>query len=231
MKDPNTALLSRMAEALGDLREQVVFVGGCATALLIEDPAAPPVRATEDVDAVIAVGSKAEYIRLGEELRSRGFAQTLEAGDPPYRWSMGALKLDIMPADGRVLGFSSRWYPGALESAEERRLPNGVGIRLVTAAYFLATKLEAFEDRGSGDYYESHDFEDILCVVDGRSGIVADIAQAPADVRRYIAGVFGRLLASRDFLNVLPGLILDGSPVTRTPQVLEKLRLISGLAD
>ena len=231
MKDPNTVLLSKMAEALGDLCKQVVFVGGCATSLLIDDPAAPPVRATQDVDAVVAVGSKAEYIRLGHELRSRGFAQTLEQGDPPYRWSMGALKLDIMPADETVLGFSSRWYPGALESAEERRLPSGVEIRLVTPAYFLATKLEAFEDRGRGDYYKSHDFEDVLSVVDGRSGIVADIAGAPAEVRRYIADVLGRLLTSSDFLNVLPGLVLDGSPATRAPRVLEKLRQIADLAD
>jgi predicted nucleotidyltransferase len=231
MNDPNTALLSRMAEALGELCEQVVFVGGCATSLLIDDPAAPPVRATQDVDAVIAVRSRAEYLSIGNALRSRGFAQSLEAAAPPYRWSIGALKLDIMPADERVLGFSSRWYPGALETAEERQLSSGVRIRLVTPAYFLATKLEAFEDRGRGDYYESHDLEDVISVVDGRSSIIADVAQSPADVRRYITGVFERLLASADFVNVLPGLILDGSPATRAPQVLEKLRLIAEQED
>lgn len=35
MDDPNIELLAHIAEALGDLREQFVFVGGCATALLI----------------------------------------------------------------------------------------------------------------------------------------------------------------------------------------------------
>src|SRR3972149_1422656 len=51
VSDPNTELLVRMAEALGDLRERLVFVGGCATALLITDPAAAPARAAQDVDA------------------------------------------------------------------------------------------------------------------------------------------------------------------------------------
>lgn len=46
MNGPNTELIGRMAEALGELRERLVFVGGCATALLITDPAATPVRAT-----------------------------------------------------------------------------------------------------------------------------------------------------------------------------------------
>jgi len=228
MNDPNIALLSRMAEALGDLSEQVVFVGGCATSLLIDDPAAPPVRATQDVDAVVAVQSMAAYIRLGRALRSRGFAQTLEEGDPPYRWSKGTLKLDIMPADERVLGFSSRWYPGVLETADLRELSSGVRIRLVTPVYFLATKLEAFEDRGRGDYLESHDFEDVMSVVDGRLEIVADVAKATPELRHYVAGVFGGLLESPEFVNVLPGLILDGSPATRALRLFEKLR---GIAD
>ncbi len=41
--NPNLELLVRMAEALGDVREQLVFAGGSATALPITDPAAAPV--------------------------------------------------------------------------------------------------------------------------------------------------------------------------------------------
>ena len=53
--DPNVELFTRMVEALGDLRERFVFVGGCATALLITDSAAPQVRATHDVDFIVAI--------------------------------------------------------------------------------------------------------------------------------------------------------------------------------
>ena len=48
--DPNFELLVRVAEALGELRSRFVFVGGCATGLLITDPAAPAARPTHDVD-------------------------------------------------------------------------------------------------------------------------------------------------------------------------------------
>lgn len=34
MNDSNTELLAAVADALGDLREQLVFVGGCATGFL-----------------------------------------------------------------------------------------------------------------------------------------------------------------------------------------------------
>jgi len=99
MADPNIEMLIQVAEALGDLRERLVLVGGCATALLITDPAAAPVRATKDVDAIIAVVSKPAYHDLGEALRAKGFSQPLEEGDPPYRWTFAGLKLDVMPID------------------------------------------------------------------------------------------------------------------------------------
>lgn len=108
MNDANTELLARMAEALGELREQMAFVGGCATALLITDPAAAPVRATQDVDAVVAVASGHEYRRLGQALRGRGFSQSVEEGEPPYRWSLDRMKLDVMPTDEKVLGLHKR---------------------------------------------------------------------------------------------------------------------------
>ena len=107
MANPNIELLIQIAEALGDLRECLVFV--CATALLITDPAAAPVRATEDVDTIVAIASKREYHQPGEALHARGFSQPLEQSDPPFRWTFAGMKLDVMPIDQAVLGFSNRW--------------------------------------------------------------------------------------------------------------------------
>lgn len=61
MADPNIELLRAMALALGPLRERLVFVGGCATGLLLTHPASAAVRATEDVDAIIEVATLAGY--------------------------------------------------------------------------------------------------------------------------------------------------------------------------
>jgi predicted nucleotidyltransferase len=229
MADSNIELLAGVAVALGDLRERFVFLGGCATALLITDPAAPPVRATHDVDAVVAIVSLAEYHRLGNALRARGFSQTVAEGEPPYRWTIGGMKLDVLPTDEAVLGFSSRWYSAAMRTAVTVSLRRGLDIRLVTPAYFIATKLDAFAERGKGDYLESHDLEDVLSVVDGRPEIVDDIAQAEPELRRYVGKIFADLVADEGFLNALPGLIVEGSPAVRAPVVLERLRTIAAM--
>ncbi len=227
MADPNIELLIQIAAALGDLRERLVFVGGCATALLITDPAAAPVRATEDVDTIVAIASTPEYHQLGEALHARGFSQPLEQSDPPFRWTFAGMKLDVMPIDQAVLGFSNRWYESAMQTAVTATLREGLSIRLVTATCFVATKLVAFLDRGKGDYLESHDLEDVLSVVDGRPALVDEFERAAIELREYVAGVFARLLADEDFINALPGMVIEGSPADRSPVVLQRLRAIA----
>jgi len=227
MADPNIELLTRVVEALGELRERMTFVGGCATTLLITDPAASPVRATQDVDAIVAVVSLAEYHRLGAALRAKGFSQPLEEGTPAFRWTIAGLKFDLMPTDASVLGFSNRWYGAVLERAFTAIVGEGIEIRVADAPSFLATKLEAFLDRGAGDYLSSHDLEDVLSVVDGRAELVDELGNAEPAMRSFVAGTVARLLADEGFLNALPGLILEGGPALRTPIVLERLRAIA----
>jgi len=49
----NLAMLKIVANKLGELNKEVVYVGGCATALLVNDPLAMDVRTTLDVDCII----------------------------------------------------------------------------------------------------------------------------------------------------------------------------------
>jgi hypothetical protein len=80
-----------------------------------------------------------------------------------------------MPTDENILGFSNRWYLPAIKNSVTIELEPDFEIRLVTAFYFLATKLEAFFGRGKGDYLVSHDLEDIINLINGRVEIVEEI--------------------------------------------------------
>jgi hypothetical protein len=71
MPNPNLELLVLAAERLRELLPEIVFVGGCATGLLIDDPAVAPVRATYDVDVIAEIGSYAEYTVFSGRLRDR----------------------------------------------------------------------------------------------------------------------------------------------------------------
>ena len=77
MANPNLGLLIAIAQAMGPLRDQVVFVGGCATGLLVDDANLMDVRPTEDVDAIVEVASLAAYHRVAEGLMERGFKKNM----------------------------------------------------------------------------------------------------------------------------------------------------------
>lgn len=73
--NPNIQILEAAAGRLRTLTDEVVFIGGCATGLLITDLAAPPIRATIDVDVLVEVGTLAEYHSLSEQRRQLGFTE------------------------------------------------------------------------------------------------------------------------------------------------------------
>jgi hypothetical protein len=136
-----------MAARLKSMLPEIVFVGGCTTGLLITDPAASPVRATDDVDVIVEIASYAEYARFSKRLRDLGFSEDSSEGSPICRWLIDQMKLDVMPTDETILGFSNRWYKPAMEAAVFVEI-EGFELRVVTTPYFIGTKLEAFRGRG-----------------------------------------------------------------------------------
>jgi hypothetical protein len=148
MIDPNRQLLESAADLLRPLLDELVFVGGCATGLLITDPGSGGVRPTRDVDTITQISNYGEYATLSERLRSLGLTEDTDDG-VICRWRHGELIIDVMPTDEKILGFSSRWYSLAIKAARDVDI-KGARIRLITAPYFVATKLEAFHGRGRG---------------------------------------------------------------------------------
>ena len=73
--NPNLDILERTVEQLGELTDRLVFLGGCATGLLLSDLAAPPNRLTQDVDVITEAATWAEYNRVSELLRIKGFRE------------------------------------------------------------------------------------------------------------------------------------------------------------
>jgi len=206
--DPNLQRVELVAKALGELCDELVFVGGCAAGLLCTSVQAPPPRATFDVDLIAEVTALAGYHALERRFTQRGFVRDMAPDAPICRWRVGEVEVDLMPTDERVLGFSNRWYPVATTSATVISLPSGARIRLISAPAFLATKFEAFATRGGNDLMVSHDFEDIINVLDGRPGIETEIAGAGGELAAYLATRFRDVLAHPDFENTLPGLVV-----------------------
>jgi hypothetical protein len=230
MANPNLQLLTDAAKLLEPILGELVFVGGCATALLISDTAAADVRPTFDVDAIAEITSYAGYTEFSEKLRKLGFQEDKREGAPLCRWRQQTTTLDVMPLDAKILGFSNSWYRPAMDHAEERELEPGLKIRLVAAVYFCASKIEAFAGRGKNDFPASRDLEDLIAVVDGRAELGEEIKAAANDVRSYLAKEIKKLLSIREFNDALPGYVPpDAASQERIGTIISRLEEIGSL--
>jgi len=229
--DINLEMIKIVAERVGDLREEIVFLGGASTCLLVTDPAAPEIRPTLDVDIIVEVASRLEYHKLEDTLRQLGFRQSNEPDDPICRWMVEDVKVDVMPTDEDILGFSNKWYSQAIENSNEVEIKQNLIIRMVTAPYFLATKIEAFYGRGKKDFLASHDMEDIITIIDGREEVIKEIHASPSDLRAYLSVQFQDFLTNELFIESLSGHLLpDKASQARWPILLERIRKIVDLA-
>lgn len=226
--NPNIELTEIAVTRLGALADEMVFLGGCATGLLITDPLAPPIRATNDVDVICEVVSLLDYQRLSKRLRAQGLREDQSPEAPVCRWHAQGMKLDVMPTNPEILGFGNYWYRPAFATATQVALPSGRMIRMVSAPYFLATKLAAFDGRGQGDYVASHDLEDIVAVLDGRQEVIEEVRQSEPALREHLESRFVDLLKETRFLDALPGHMPgDTASQARVPRIIERLKVMS----
>ena len=229
MSNPNLEMLRIAVKNLDYLNDELVFVGGCTTGLFITDKGAAEVRATKDVDTIVQATTYAEYMKFSEKLNLQGFQIDTRPDAPLCRWTKNEIVLDVMPINKEILGFTNSWYQSSVENAIDFDILPERKIKIVSAPYFCATKIEAFEGRGNGDFITSHDLEDLITVVDGRIELADEIYESSPDLRNFIAGKFDLFLANRKFCDALPGYLYpDESVQSRLEMLIERLQKIAG---
>jgi hypothetical protein len=235
MNNPNLAILELVAHALGPVCEDVVFVGGSATGLLLTQARPDRIRITEDVDIVAQALTVHDYHAIEKRVRAQGFSNDMRPDAPVCRWVYKNVTLDVMPTVKDILGFANRWYPLAIATAQLVTLPSGQSIKLISAPVFIATKLEAFKDRGKDargqpDFLGSHDMEDIITVADRRPELIDECRAMPLELRGYLVQEFSALFANADFETTIAGhLPGDAASQSRLGKLNEILRTFTGL--
>ncbi len=211
-----------IAGQMEPLGYEFAFLGGSVLHLLITDPAAMPIRVTKDVDVLVNAPTRRSYTKLESELRRIGFKNDTRENAPICRYVFNEIVVDIMPTTQDVLGWASTWLENALASSETHRF-HGHSIRVLTPPYFLATKIEAFEGRGHGEFLASQDMEDIICLVNGRPEIVAEVVGTFRPLRHFISLKVQRWMAIQDFANAIDGfLATENEPLLRSKLIVQR---------
>lgn len=216
----NLGVVAEIAQALGDLNQSVVFVGGAVISLYTDDPAADEVRPTQDVDLTLKLLDFNQR-ELDAKLAERGFHPDIQ-GHTICTYKYNDIAVDIMASTDSMRGPTNRWYSIGFDSIQKIQI-EGVLIQILSAACYLATKFEAYNHRGNGDYRTSHDFEDIIYVIDNRTTIVEEVRVADKRIRNFLKSEFKIILNTAYAEEILSGhlhpLILE----KRYPILLAKI--------
>jgi predicted nucleotidyltransferase len=222
-KTINIGLVIKVAQQLGTLNDKVVFVGGAVVSVYADDPAAEEVRPTDDIDFTLEITGYREWAKLNEELLSIGFEPNPQ-GHAMCNFMFDGINIDIMPAEDSQIGISNRWYKPGFEFTKKLTF-NDQTIRVLSVPFFIATKLEAFNDRGV-DHRTSHDFEDVIYVIDNCTTLVEEIKKSEKNVKTFIIDELKKIMANPHIEEIIQSQIHPNMAAGRFPLIIEKIKQI-----
>ena len=216
--------IKTIARVLGNLNDQVVYVGGAVAGLYADDPGAQEIRPTKDVDIVLEIASAVELETFRQQLAERDihFAKDEKV---ICRFIYQNILLDVMATKKIGWAPANPWFQAGFDHPEIHELDD-VKINIMFITYYLASKFTAFKDRGI-DPRTSHDFEDIVYVLDNRITLIQDISESENDVKMFLNGEFNTLLNDASFQEAILAHLEPATQTQRYELLKQKLEAIT----
>jgi len=220
----NREATKKIALALGELNKNVVYVGGAVVSLYIDDPSADDVRPTKDIDISLEIASLGELEALREKLIEKGFFQSHE-DDVICRFRYSDIKVDVMAT--KTIGWApgNPWFEAGFKKSQIINL-DGIVIKVLPLPYFLATKFSAFYNRGGKDPRTSHDFEDIIYILNHTSNIDGLIFSSDKKVQLFLKEAFLKILDDSTLQEAVIGNLYYENQMARFDKIINKLKEI-----
>ena len=214
----------KIALALGDLNERVVYVGGAVVSLYIDDQTADDVRPTKDVDITMEIASLNELERIRQALMQRGFHQSSE-DHVICRFRYDDIKVDVMATKEVGWAPANPWFASGFDTLIQFEIDQTI-IRCLSLPYYLATKFSAFYDRGIKDPRTSHDFEDIVYLLNYTTDWESKIRAADDRVKQYLISCFADILGDSVKQEAIYGNLFYEDQDYRFQKIIDKLKQV-----
>jgi hypothetical protein len=185
--EQHRAAIRAVLDAFGNDAQHFVFVGGCVLGLYAR-PEGTPLRVTKDVDCISTRTPWSHQLRVLGDLCTRGVLSPDRELACRYRVKGTDVDVDVLSPEGFNIGGVNVFFDRASKLARAYDVGDDRKANAVTPAYFLATKVAAFANRGP-DARESKDLEDIVA-------LLVDVDDVPGHVAAEgIGGEVAQLLS------------------------------------
>lgn len=221
----NRQIIQKIANALGELNKEVIYVGGATVSLYINDPAAEDVRPTKDIDISLSVATINELEDIRERLTAKGFTQSAEL-NVICRFKFEDILIDVMNTNPIAWAPANAWFKKGFQNLEEVQIDQCI-IQIMPLTYFLASKFTAYEDRGGDDPRFSHDIEDITYILDNRTDWNQLLTnEKDEDVKNYIIEKLKLIKTNSKFQEAILGNLFHESAEERLQIIINKIDLV-----
>lgn len=222
-KTINLKVVEKVATALKELNNEVIYVGGAIVSLYVTDDGAEQPRPTKDIDISIQISSYPQMEEFREKLASKKIYPS-PTGKILYRYSYDDILIDFIPYENTPLGPTNRWLKPGFKKAYPVKIGK-IEIYILPVSLYLATKWEAFNNRGN-DPRTSHDFEDLIYVIDNNLEVVEDIKNASKNVQDFLKEMSTQILHHKSRNEIIECHINPFTAFERREIVVEKLKNI-----
>lgn len=222
----NLDSVAKVAHALGDLNTEVVYIGGAVISLYATDEGAELPRVTTDVDVCVQVSTFGEMENLRERLAQKNIYPDSK-GTHLYRYTYKEILIDFIPFEATPFGPTNSYLKTGFEKAYEVSVSDAK-ILVLPVSVFLATKWEAFNDRGS-DPRMSHDFEDIIYILDNNIALIDDCTETSSEVLNALKQLSSFILEHSNSKEIIECHINQITAQERGEFITETLQRISQL--
>jgi len=223
----NLAAIEKVATALEELNDEVIYIGGAVISLYITDKGAEPPRPTKDIDISVKISTYAQMDKLRVKLASKNI-HPAPTEKILYRYTYKDILIDFIPYEATPLGPTNSWLKPGFKKAYPVKIGSSE-IKILPVSLFLATKWEAFESRGT-DPRMSHDFEDIIYVIDNNLELLNDVKKAEIKVQKYLKDMCETVLSHSSCNEIIECHISPFTAFERRQSIVQKLKQMTKLA-
>lgn len=222
----NLKIVEKVASTLGELNDEVIYVGGAVVSLYATDPGAEQPRPTKDIDISVQISTFSEMDVLREKLATKKIYPA-PSEKIMYRYSYEDILIDFIPYEATPLGPTNSWLKPGFKKAYPVKIGN-IHINILPVGMFLATKWEAFKSRGN-DPRMSHDFEDIIYIIDNNMNLIDDVKNSSVKVQTFLKKMSEEILSHSSRNEIIECHINPFTMEERRKLVVDKLEKIIDL--
>lgn len=220
----NRIATKMIAQALGELNNDVVYVGGSVVSFYVDDPAADDVRPTKDIDITFEIRSLRELEVIRLKLTEKGFYQSSE-DSVICRFRFDDILVDVMSTEAVGWAPANVWFSAGFMNKIQIELDTAT-IQVMPYVYFLATKFSAYLGRGNNDPIMSKDYEDIVYLLNHTLNLAEHISKGNNEVQLFLRNQFEEILSNGTLQEAMIAHLFHEDQFGRLDKILSSLRQI-----